>query len=95
VQARFELRAPHRTTEEFLHELLSARESPVAAHSASLGEFLAACDLAKFARFAIDPEHMLAMIDAAESFVRATGAPPAAEIRRLDSTAGHVEEART
>ena len=77
IQARFELRAPHRTTEEFLHELLSTRRTPIAAHREALGEFLGACDLAKFARFAIDVEHMNAMLDAAESFVRATDAPTA------------------
>jgi hypothetical protein len=77
VQARFELRAPRLTTEEFLHDLLSQRESPVAAHRDALGQFLGACDLAKFARFAIDVEHQRAMVDAAASFVRATDAPNA------------------
>jgi len=81
IQARFELRAPHRTTEEFLHELLSARQSPVADHREALGEFLGACDLAKFARFTIDVEHMNAMLDAAESFVRTTAAPTPAPSR--------------
>jgi len=85
IQARFELRAPHRTTEEFLHELLSARQSPVAAHREALGEFLGACDLAKFARFTIDVEHMNAMLDAAESFVRTTAAPAPAPPRDRDS----------
>jgi len=85
IQARFDLRAPHRTTEEFLHELLSARQSPVAAHRDALGEFLGACDLAKFARFAIDVEHLNAMLDAAESFVRTTAAPAPASPRKKDS----------
>jgi hypothetical protein len=72
IEARFELRAAHRTTEEFLHELLANAKSPVAAHRDTLGEFLGACDLAKFARFALGVERMKAMIDAAIVFVHAT-----------------------
>jgi hypothetical protein len=75
IEARFALRAAHRTTEEFLRDLVVASASPVAAHRQPLGDFLEACDLAKFARFAIDVEHMGAMVDAAQSFVRATAAP--------------------
>ena len=81
IQARFELRASHRTTEEFLHELLSSRQSPIAPHREALGEFLGACDLAKFARFAIDVEHMNGMLDAAETFVRTTAASAPGEAR--------------
>ncbi|MGH7296735.1 MAG: DUF4381 family protein [Polyangiaceae bacterium] len=77
VEAQFELRAAHRTTEEFLHDLVATSASPLAAHRDPLAAFLGACDLAKFARFAIDVEHMGAMIDAAEAFVRATSAPAA------------------
>lgn len=76
VEARFELRAPTLTTEEFLHDLASAEESPVARHREALAGFLSACDLAKFARFAIDVEHQLAMIDAAVAFVETTDAVP-------------------
>ncbi len=74
IEARFDLRAPKRTTEEFLHELARVSESPVARHRDALAAFLGACDLAKFARFAIDVEHELAMIDAAVGFVNATDA---------------------
>ncbi|HTQ02551.1 MAG TPA: DUF4381 family protein [Polyangiaceae bacterium] len=74
VEARFDLRAPKRTTEEFLHDLASANDSPVARHRDALAAFLGACDLAMFARFAIDVEHQLAMIDAAVAFVNATAA---------------------
>ena len=82
IQARFELRAPHRTTEEFLNDLRLAPKSPIAEHREPLGEFLDTCDLAKFARFAIDVEHMRVMVDAAESFVRATSSPSPAESSR-------------
>ena len=96
VEARFDLRAPKLTTEEFLHDLASARESPVARHRDALAAFLGACDLAKFARFAIDAEHQLAMIDAAASFVRATDATPVAREPEPAPAAGSSapEEAR-
>ena len=50
LEERLEFRAPERTTEEFLHELgdtplLSARQK------GSLGDFLTACDLVKFAKY--------------------------------------------
>jgi hypothetical protein len=76
VEARFQLRAAYRTTEEFLHDLLTMKGSPVAAHRDRLGEFLGACDLAKFARFALDVEQMQAMIDAAQAFVKSTCVQP-------------------
>lgn len=95
IQSRFDLRAPHRTTEEFLRDLLAVRPSPVADYRDTLGEFLGACDLAKFARFAIDVEHMQAMLDAAESFVRSTSAPRATEPRRPLPRSIATQEVRT
>ncbi len=49
LDERFDLRAPDRTTEEFLHEL---RNSTVLNHDQKkmLEQFLTLCDLAKFAR---------------------------------------------
>ena len=50
LEERFEFRAPERTTEEFLRELsgtnLLAKEQ-----KDSLGNFLASCDLVKFAKY--------------------------------------------
>ncbi len=77
IEARFPLRAAHRTTEEFLRDLLEPGVGPTAPHREALGDFLGACDLAKFARFDLRVERMGAMVDAAETFVRATAAPPA------------------
>lgn len=49
LEERFGLKAPERTTEEFLSEL--ARSAALdARHKALLAEFLTQCDLAKFAR---------------------------------------------
>jgi hypothetical protein len=50
LEERFQLRAPERTTEEFLLELQSSRHL-TADQKQALGGFLQSCDLAKFARF--------------------------------------------
>ncbi|MEO8841262.1 MAG: DUF4381 family protein [Kofleriaceae bacterium] len=76
VEVAFGVRAPRRTTEELLADLMHD-ESPVAAHRDELGSFLAYCDLAKYARFALSQTQMTGMLDSAETFVRSTagGAP--------------------
>jgi hypothetical protein len=54
LEERFDLHAPERTTEEFLAEL--KQSALLEAHQKeSLAEFLARCDLVKFARY--EPEH--------------------------------------
>ncbi|MEO7032935.1 MAG: DUF4381 family protein [Polyangiaceae bacterium] len=75
IEARFGLLAAHRTTEEFLHDLLGAVASPVATHREALEDFLSWCDLAKFARLALTPSHADAMVAAARHFVESTAAP--------------------
>jgi hypothetical protein len=64
LEERFELRAPERTTEEFLFEL---RSKPVLSHAQkqSLGEFLEQCDLVKFARLEPTPEQLQPLYEAA------------------------------
>lgn len=51
VEARFGVRASHRTTEEFLSELAVRDDvaAPLTSHRAELERFLGTCDLAKFA----------------------------------------------
>jgi hypothetical protein len=71
VEAAFALRAPQRTTDELLAELMSDG-SPVAAHRAELGTFLGYCDLAKYARWSLSRTDMTGMLTSAETFVRAT-----------------------
>ena len=94
IEARFPLRAAHRTTEEFLRDLLEPGAGPTAPHRESLGDFLGACDLAKFARFDLRVERMGAMIDAAETFVRATAAPPS-DTGAAPATGLSTQEVRT
>jgi len=50
LEQRFEFHAPDRTTEEFLHELQASQLLTVE-QKLSLAEFLASCDLIKFARY--------------------------------------------
>lgn len=50
VEERFDLRAPERTTEEFLAELQRS-DALLPDQKQGLGEFLQRCDLVKFARY--------------------------------------------
>jgi hypothetical protein len=50
LEERFTMRAPERTTEEFLIELQASQHLTVD-QKQSLGSFLESCDLVKFARF--------------------------------------------
>ncbi|MEI6634128.1 MAG: hypothetical protein WCP22_09970 [Chlamydiota bacterium] len=77
IEARFGLRAPDRTTEEFLAEaggsgLLDARARTL------VGDFLEQCDMVKFARYGPAVEEMERAFDAAARFVDET-TPPAIE----------------
>ena len=83
LEQRFALRAPERTTEEFLRDLelgsALARE-----HKGELGQFLSQCDLVKFAAYVPSEHDHLATFAIAEAFVertrpdRAAPAPPPA-----------------
>lgn len=50
LEEQFDLRAPERTTEEFLHEMRDATVLD-AGQKESLGRFLEQCDMVKFARY--------------------------------------------
>lgn len=50
LEERFNFRAPERTTEEFLHEL-QRTDRLTREQKESLGQFLAGCDLVKFAKY--------------------------------------------
>lgn len=49
VEARFAIRAAHRTTEEFLSELLASADTQLSSYREELSRFLGTCDIAKFA----------------------------------------------
>lgn len=71
IQERFGLRAPHRSTEEFLNEARSS-ELLSADHQELLRAFLAQCDLVKFAQQRAVVTQMKALHQTAERFVEGT-----------------------
>jgi hypothetical protein len=88
IEERFGATATHRTTEEFLHDLLESSHAPLARHRALLSDFLQACDLVKFAGMSLTLQNMESLHHSARAFVLetakpdepiASGAPPAPE----------------
>lgn len=71
MEERFELRAPERTTEEFMDELRSS-EKLSAEHKSLLEDFLSRCDLVKFARFEPTVPELEALLESASRFVDET-----------------------
>jgi hypothetical protein len=70
VERRYAIRAPERTTEEFLRE---AQDSPaLSGHSDLLRSFLRHCDLVKFARLQPEPAELAAAVEACRSFITRT-----------------------
>ena len=75
LEERFDFRAPERTTEEFLVEL-QATQLLTPDQKQSLGEFLNACDLVKFARYEPTQFELQGIYDAAVRLVDETEPPP-------------------
>jgi hypothetical protein len=71
IEDRFELRAPERTTEEFLTELRFA-EALSPSHKEVLGEFLTHCDLVKFAKHEPTKEQIQQTFDLVKDFIEKT-----------------------
>lgn len=69
IEVRFDIRAAHRTTSEFLHDLIEVTDPRLATHRAALGEFLQHCDLAKFALWRFSVAEMENMHLSARTFV--------------------------
>jgi hypothetical protein len=84
VQRRFALPASRQTTDEFLRELA---ERPILGpeQKTRLGEFLAAADLVKFARFAPHGEQMDDALAMADAFVRETARPVKVTAERMSA----------
>lgn len=81
IEHRFDLRAPERTTEEFLAEL---QYTDVLSESdkESLGKFLTHCDLVKFAEHSPTTEQIQQTFDLAKEFIETTKS----EQRKVDVT---------
>jgi hypothetical protein len=71
IEHRFSLRAPERTTEEFLAELANT-DILGSADKARLGEFLEHCDLVKFAKHHPTTEQIQKTFDLVKDFIERT-----------------------
>jgi hypothetical protein len=81
IEDRFDLRAPERTTEEFLYEL--GRTDVLAPpDKQTLQEFLTHCDLVKFAKHAPTTEQIQQSFDLVKTFVEKTKS----DDRKIDVT---------
>ncbi|MHC4394192.1 MAG: BatD family protein [Planctomycetota bacterium] len=81
IEHRFDLRAPERTTEEFLTEL-AVTDVLAEPDKEGLGEFLRHCDLVKFARHEPTAEQIQKTFDLVKDFIEKTKS----EERRIDVT---------
>jgi hypothetical protein len=72
IEARFNVRAAHRTTEEFLHDLVANPTGGLADYSVLLEDFLKHCDLVKFARWTLSLGEMESMHASAVTFINGT-----------------------
>jgi LPXTG-motif cell wall-anchored protein len=75
LEERFLLRAPERTTEEFLEELQSSALLSLE-QKQTLGEFLTRCDLVKFARYEPGPAELQGIYEIAVRLVDETQPAP-------------------
>lgn len=75
IEQRFFVTATHRTTEEFLHDLLDSSHPALTRHRALLAEFLQQCDLVKFAGMSLSIRGMESLHDSARAFVLETAKP--------------------
>ena len=75
IEQRFNATATHRTTEEFLHDLLDSSNATLAKHRALLSDFLHQCDLVKFAGMSLTTRNMESLHDSAAAFVQETAKP--------------------
>ena len=78
IEQQFQLRAAHRTTDEFLHELLATLNDDLIAHRSNLATFLETCDLAKFGGWNMTEVEMQALLAGARRFV--TESAPSATV---------------
>jgi len=87
IEEMLPVRAAHRTTNEFLHDLTTLPNSPLSSHRYTLSSFLGHCDLAKFARWSLTVPQMEAMLESARTFVIDLGQPKPATKQPANRTA--------
>jgi hypothetical protein len=86
IEDGFDITATHRTTEEFLHDLLDTSNEALAAHRNLLAEFLYRCDEAKFAGAGLSMPIMESLHRSARTFVIESSKPlPAATLQPVSA----------
>jgi hypothetical protein len=86
IEDGFDITATHRTTEEFLHDLLDSSNAALAAHRNLLEEFLSRCDEAKFAGAGLSMAIMESLHRSARSFVIESSKPlPTATVQPVSA----------
>ena len=90
LTSRFSLRAPERTTEEFLYELANTNVLPES-DKESLAQFLQHCDLVKFAKHEPTTEQIQETFDLVKAFIEKTKS----DERKVDVTDMVVSEETT
>jgi hypothetical protein len=75
IEDQFKVTATHRTTEEFLHDLLGSSNAALAAHRNLLEQFLQQCDMAKFAGVGLSMQIMETLHESARLFVIESSKP--------------------
>ena len=76
IEKRFDVGVTHHTTEEFMVNIVAEPLGDLGEHSVLLHDFLAHCDLAKFARYALTVDQMKEMHQSAWQFVEKTRPRP-------------------
>jgi hypothetical protein len=87
IEHRFDLRAPERTTEEFLYEI-QYTDVLFQTDKESLGEFLTHCDMVKFAKYSPTEEQIQKTFDLVKSFIEKTKS----DEKNIDVTETETEE---
>jgi hypothetical protein len=93
IEDEFKITATHRTTEEFLRDLLESSNAALAAHRSLLAQFLEQCDLAKFAGVGLSMQIMESLHQSARSFVIESSKPLPAAAPREAARSTPAEEA--
>ena len=89
IEKRFRMRATRKTTHEFITQVAAESSSELNRHSETLREFLAHCDMAKFARQTFSREQMQKMHQIAWRFVEETQPKP--EEKEVEKDASTVK----
>ncbi len=72
IEARFDVKAPRRTTDEFLRDLMREPAAELSPYVPKLEELLHHMDLVKFAREPLDEPQMEGFLESARDFVEKT-----------------------